>query len=265
MLNRCQNLLLPVIRTERDRRRYVLRSSMLVAGLAFAADVVNQLFWFEGWSAAARSWGLTVLIALGLSLPMLWAVGRSQLAYYVSQEKLERLSRTDPLTGLPNRRVILEAVERAGADALLLLIIDLDHFKAVNDNYGHRVGDFILATVARRMRSELADVGIPGRLGGEEFAIIAPADRGPDALTRVQAFCRSLSSTPIVAHGASVSVTISVGAAFGTGHRFDRLYAEADRALYRAKALGRNRLCLHGESIEGALEQNEAISLAAAG
>ncbi|MDO8875140.1 MAG: GGDEF domain-containing protein, partial [Pseudolabrys sp.] len=215
-----------------------------------------------GWWASIRSWFLTVLIALAIALPMLWAVGRSQLAYYIAQANLERLSRTDPLTGLPNRRAILETAEDIGDDPLLLMIIDLDHFKNVNDSYGHRAGDFILATVAQRIQMELADIGVTGRLGGEEFAILVPAEGAPSALVRMQTFCRSLASTPIVAHGASVRVTISVGAAFGTGRLFDRLYMEADRALYRAKALGRNRLCLDGDVQR---EHTSTTSLSAAG
>ena len=160
------------------------------------------------------------------------------------QRELFRYATTDFLTGLLNRRALFESVGEAcvraqkgsGASAI---ICDLDHFKQVNDTYGHGVGDAVLRTVA----AEAAQLeGIVGRLGGEEFGIIVEADVS-EALEIAELFRCTISQLKITADNAVVEVTISLGVAeWEIGDTTDSLLRRADLALYEAKRTGRNRV-----------------------
>jgi len=164
-------------------------------------------------------------------------------------EELARLAREDALTRLPNRRAFDEALtrevaraERSGA-ALAALVLDIDHFKRVNDVHGHAAGDAVLSAVAARVASALRAGDVLGRLGGEEFGVLLPgADLGAaaEAAERIRA---AVGATPIVAGDRSLAVTVSLGcAARDPGEGGWNLVARADAKLYAAKAGGRNRV-----------------------
>jgi diguanylate cyclase (GGDEF)-like protein len=155
---------------------------------------------------------------------------------------------TDGLTGLPNQRAVADALKRTFAQAtttqapLALLLIDLDHFKQVNDQRGHPVGDQVLASVGATLRSVLRTRDFAGRKGGEEFAVLLPDTEIAAALEiaeRVRAAIAEISLP-----GTDVSVTASLGVAGFPGHAstLDRLERLADAALYVAKRHGRNRV-----------------------
>ncbi len=155
---------------------------------------------------------------------------------------------TDGLTGLPNKRAVTDAMKRMFAQAsqtaspLGLLVLDLDHFKQVNDRLGHPVGDQVLASVGAVLRSVLRARDFAGRNGGEEFAILLPDTGVPAALEiaeRVRAAVAEISLA-----GADASVTASIGVAGFPDHAtsLDRLEWLADAALYLAKRQGRNRV-----------------------
>lgn len=163
----------------------------------------------------------------------------------------ERQSRIDGLTGLANRREFIEVLERrlSQADAgprTGLLILDVDHFKSVNDTYGHAAGDACLAALAARLGEHFARPGeLCARLGGEEFAVVFDATAG-DGARRAEAFLASLALTPLTPGDAEHAVTASLGGAVFDPDAHagaDALYRQADAALYRAKVGGRNRLC----------------------
>ncbi|MGY2047095.1 diguanylate cyclase [Methylobacterium sp. JK268] len=174
---------------------------------------------------------------------LLYAVATAFLFMALAKERLEWGERmralTDPLTGVRNRRGLEE-----GGDALLaaggatLLLFDLDHFKRVNDTYGHAVGDAVLIGFCAAARALLPPRAVLGRLGGEEFVCLLPADvaAGPVAERIRRAVASSRPAEP-----PDLRVTVSVGAARG-GLPFDGLLARADRALYEAKRRGRNRV-----------------------
>lgn len=233
----------PTIIDGDDLRRYVGLVTAVCICIALTLDIVSQLVFFTTWTTALRSWALTVIAAVVTAVPISLLVGRSQRELFHAKRRLEDISRTDVLTGLPNRRALMTAVDDGDVDLIVLVIADIDRFKAVNDTYGHRVGDIVLREVARIIDDEFRGLGMVGRLGGEEFAMLAPAasvDACLAALTRLQ---QRIASTPMIAGGASVVVTISAGAAIREpGEPFDHLYMEADEALYRAKAAGRNRI-----------------------
>ena len=238
------------ITNERDLFRFVVTVSMACISIALVVDVVNQLVFFVDWATCVRSWAITMIMALVLAVPISRTIGRAHLELYREKMISRELSRTDHLTGLPNRRALMEAVSAAKGDALILVIADIDRFKRVNDTYGHLAGDEVISSVAHLMAATLGDLGLLARVGGEEFALLsagAPMRLLEDKLAAVR---DRLATTPIPTRGIEVQVTISAGvAASRPGETFDQLYAAADRALYAAKAAGRNRV-VHSHSIE---------------
>jgi diguanylate cyclase (GGDEF)-like protein len=155
---------------------------------------------------------------------------------------------TDGLTGLPNKRAVTDALKRTVAQAsttqapLALLLIDLDHFKQINDTRGHAVGDQVLANVGAMLRSVLRAQDFAGRNGGEEFAVLLPDTEIATALAVAERI--RIAVAEISLPGSDVSVTASIGVAGFPDHAstVDRLERLADAALYLAKRQGRNRV-----------------------
>ena len=174
------------------------------------------------------------------------------------QKQLEEQSITDSLTGLRNRRFfderLAEEFRRAQryADPVSLMMIDLDHFKAVNDQHGHLAGDSVLREAAALIRASIREPDICARFGGEEFAVILPKTHMSGALTVAERVWRELGQKKyrIGAEGKhlDVQVTASIGIAFYPARDVtgpDVLLKLADEALYRAKDAGRNTICLY--------------------
>jgi diguanylate cyclase (GGDEF)-like protein len=234
----------PAIRSEEELAAFILRTCVICASVALAVDVINQTVFFESWSASLRSWGVTVVLATAIAFPVSRAIGRAHLALVRAKGEVEILSRTDELTGLLNRRALMEMAVTQPPETMVLVIADIDRFKRVNDNYGHMAGDAVIRMVSRIATSELGDLGALGRLGGEEFALLT-SDVSPSLLVlRLENLRTRIALTPVIAEGgAAVHVTISAGVAIrGAGRDLDALYADADRALYDAKKAGRNRI-----------------------
>lgn len=164
---------------------------------------------------------------------------------------LARLSTTDPVTGLRNRRYATEflALEVLRAvryhTPLAVLLLDLDHFKRVNDTHGHRVGDAVLQVVADTLRATLRSTDVAGRYGGEEFLVVLPQTERAGAVALAERVRAAIEETAIDVGGpAPVSVTVSIGVAAldeRTGSA-EQLVELADAALYAAKDAGRNRV-----------------------
>jgi len=160
--------------------------------------------------------------------------------------ELARQARTDGLTRLPNRRFLDEQLARACSRAtrhgqpLCLLILDLDHFKQVNDRFGHPAGDEALVAVSERLSERLRMEDILGRWGGEEFMVIAPDCNAEGASTLAEALRRCVEETSVDLRGTPVDMTISVGWATYGGDGPEELVRSADKALYAAKDAGRN-------------------------
>ena len=178
-------------------------------------------------------------------------VGRLWIAADITEwreheRNLERLATTDPLTGLANRRALLQGMERelrrTGSDLTggALLILDLDHFKSINDTYGHAAGDKVLVHLAHLMRSILRQNDIAGRLGGEEFAVLLPDAGRERALAIAERLRLAVEGSAIEYEGSTIVVTASIGLVPLAGE-VDEIFVLADEALYRAKNEGRNR------------------------
>jgi two-component system cell cycle response regulator len=167
--------------------------------------------------------------------------------------ELDFLSRTDTLTGLSNRRqldeslvALLSAARRHGHD-LSVLMVDLDHFKHLNDSEGHEAGDAVLREVGRRVRATLRDEDVAGRWGGEEFQILLPFTDEPGAAALAERVRDAIAGEAVdLGNGRHVVVTASIGGATSPQAAVQDVVGLADRALYAAKAAGRNCVRIAG-------------------
>jgi two-component system, cell cycle response regulator len=163
-----------------------------------------------------------------------------------ANRRLAAQAMTDELTGLANRRHGAHALERAVAlatrhgHALALARVDIDHFKDINDTYGHQAGDQVLAEVGRRLASALRGGDELARWGGDEFVIILPDTEREGALRAAERLRAAVGAAPVPVGEGAADVTISVGWAHWSGDTPDDLLARADRSLYQAKDTGRN-------------------------
>ena len=169
------------------------------------------------------------------------------------QEQIRALARRDALTGLLNRGAVLEVftneVVRARREhtPLSIIMVDFDHFKRVNDTYGHLAGDAVLREIARRMSEQVRPYDAVGRYGGEEFLLVLPNCAHDEAVEVAERLRVRAVSEPVVFEGTSITIAISLGLACQARILSDEpepLIAAADAALYEAKRTGRNRVCV---------------------
>lgn len=203
--------------------------------------------------------GRLYIALLGLVLTSLavwlWRVKRSQVRF-------RQLSRHDGLTGILNHQHFMTELERqlhileASNAPACLILLDLDHFKQVNDTYGHIVGDVVLQRAVAICRQQLRPVDVFGRLGGEEFGVLLPSCYPEQGIVVANCIRAAIEATPVEADGHVVAFSVSVGVASSmfSGHNAQGLRREADAALYRAKRGGRNRVMtdLQGDGLVGA-------------
>jgi diguanylate cyclase (GGDEF)-like protein len=194
----------------------------------------------------------------GRELPDRQVVGQAAWLQAVIDALCE-LSSRDPLTGLANRRQFetalaseIDRVARAGEPALVLMI-DIDHFKQVNDSHGHPAGDLVLKEVAQALRDCIRPMDTVARFGGEEFAMILPNCPPSFGLAVAERVRTKVQNRAVaIAPGQQVHVTVSIGGAFAPQwvRSSAPLWIErADQQLYRAKAEGRNRACLEQPTV----------------
>lgn len=164
------------------------------------------------------------------------------------EQALLTLATTDPLTGLHNRRSFLDILQQQlelsqvdfpGA----LLMLDIDHFKKVNDTFGHPVGDLVIKNVTKAIRETLRQDDFSGRVGGEEFAVLLPGVTLAQALQLAERIRQHVAVTPTILQTDTIYVTVSIGVALLYKHDKDSVLIAADQALYQAKRAGRNRVC----------------------
>jgi diguanylate cyclase (GGDEF)-like protein/PAS domain S-box-containing protein len=165
------------------------------------------------------------------------------------QDELRQLATTDELTGLANRRHFMELAQTEYRRAqrfqhpLSIALIDIDHFKDINDSFGHSAGDQVLRSMAEVFLKNVREIDVLARLGGDEFVLLLPAANGLQAYEVVERARTALQSQPISVNDASVTIRISAGIASLTqDETFDGFMIRADQALYRAKESGRNRI-----------------------
>lgn len=191
------------------------------------------------------------LIASGLLLAILYSLTWKLFVKLDEvQRRLKHIAVTDELTGLRNRRYIMEQLEKEyqravrSGSALSLMILDIDHFKKINDQYGHLFGDEVLKAVATEMETSLRTYDLLGRIGGEEFLIASPGSSMDDAATLAERIREKIKARKIGAKPHEISVTISAGVTSlaEQDSRMNALLIRADEALYQAKKQGRDRV-----------------------
>jgi diguanylate cyclase (GGDEF)-like protein len=213
---------------------FALQPSLLLRVLAFASAIY-------------------IVAAFRAAKTMSTALHRSyQLTHELEAARAdaERQARTDELTQMRNRRAFYELGELALAqavryrDPLSLILLDIDRFKQINDEWGHAKGDEVLRTVAVIIQRTVRTSDVAGRVGGEEFATLLPRASLDDAFAMAERLRAAMERTPLENRGGELRFTASFGVAAldGEANTLDRLLAEADKALYEAKQAGRNRV-----------------------
>ena len=179
-----------------------------------------------------------------------------------------RMAAVDSLTGVANRRAVIAALDRDVArsirtrEPIAAMMVDIDHFKAVNDRYGHPVGDQVLCNVVNVLRERVRSQDLVGRYGGEEFLVVLPDTTIKGAYLLALQLCEAVEASSFIHEGHEIPITVSIGVFGGTlqpGDHWDMLISAADRALYEAKNSGRNRVEV-GEVLRRPASQAAAAS-----
>ncbi len=188
---------------------------------------------------------------LGLLLSVVLSLAVGALAYFFAQERyyLSEGALMDSLTGLPNRRLLDSRLNYAHSEAKRdrkrfgLMALDVDHFKAINDQYGHDVGDEVIMAVAARLKSNIRDMDTVSRLGGDEFVIVVKDQLSEQGLVKVATKLLDIFNVPMVINGREIQVHLSLGLTLfdpASEVTLKQLLKQADMALYQAKRAGRN-------------------------
>jgi len=261
LLLACIVLLVSQGRRDEARSRRVMAAlfTVVAAFVLFRAGYfvtvgVNPAFsvlWDGAWMNLATPLVVATLPVIGTTAFLLLCSERIRRQW-------ERAASTDYLTGLPNRRTLVEtgerrfAAARAGgghaAHGFALAVVDIDHFKRINDEHGHDIGDVALKHVAARLQSACRGAELPARQGGEEFVVLFEDLHAQNAQAAGERLRQAVAQTPFTAGDLVLPLTVSIGLAVlqEADANFDSVLRRADEALYAAKAAGRNRVELAG-------------------
>ncbi|MCT4777755.1 MULTISPECIES: diguanylate cyclase [Exiguobacterium] len=166
--------------------------------------------------------------------------------HFENVQHQQQLARTDALTGIANRRLLNEAMANLNVEAkeYALILVDIDHFKRVNDTYGHDVGDDVLRELGMLLVAESEERHLVGRFGGEEFLIIMPNAKKEEVSCLAESIREKVSTFPFETSAGTLHITVSLGACHSNDIEVDSVLKHADEALYHAKESGRNRFIL---------------------
>ncbi len=215
--------------------------SVAVTALLVPSDA-GDLYWSAMALAVAMPASMTPLIS--------FFAARSARKFYLAKQEYKELSRIDALTGLLSRRAFFDeantllTLAQRHSEPAAVYVIDIDFFKRVNDVFGHAAGDAVLAELSAVLQNTARQTDVVGRLGGEEFAIIAygSGERGHYILA--ERIRRAVQKMKVLWQGRQIDITVSIGVATtAEGDDMATIMARADRALYTAKRTGRNRTC----------------------
>jgi diguanylate cyclase (GGDEF)-like protein/PAS domain S-box-containing protein len=254
-------------------------SAAFLAKRVIAEDIVNHEYWqpYKGLAqkaGLAACWSEPIISSTGKVLgtfaiyhktpasPTLSDIERITFAANLAaiaienrnaRNELEHRAYSDYLTDLANRRYFIEQAElellrcERYEGELSLIMLDIDFFKKINDTYGHNIGDLVLQKIADLSRTILRDIDIIGRIGGEEFAILLPETNIEDAIIVAERLRVEISNASVILENAEVTFTSSFGVVSASKSNIDELLIKADKALYKAKESGRNKVCTFSE------------------
>lgn len=252
----------------RGRTRVVLWTVLGTLGCILATLLFDSGA-FMALEGDARSRAITndVLIPLTLAPPLLWFLTAKLRELAIAHHNLALVASTDSLTSVLNRGAFttlvdayLTQVRQCESDTRgALLVVDADHFKVINDSFGHDCGDEALKIIAATIRGTLRGPDIVGRIGGEEFGVFLPGSSPRQAEAVAERIRKSISEVDFRPDGTSQRLSVSVGgASFEAEVAFQELFRIADRRLYEAKRDGRNRIAV------GSVNGHAAAPMAAA-
>lgn len=254
-------------------------SAAFLAKRVIAEDLVNHEYWqpYKGLAqkaGLAACWSEPIISSTGKvlgtfaiyhkspAIPTLSDIERITFAANLAaiaienrnaRNELEHRAYSDYLTDLANRRYFIEQAElellrcERYEGELSLIMLDIDFFKKINDTYGHNIGDLVLQKIADLSRTILRDIDIIGRIGGEEFAILLPETNIEDAIIVAERLRVEISNASVISENAEVTFTSSFGVVSANKSNIDELLIKADKALYKAKESGRNKVCTFSE------------------
>jgi diguanylate cyclase (GGDEF)-like protein len=184
-----------------------------------------------------------------------------------SRRRFRTQAQTDSLTGVANRRHFLDRAQQVARKArhpsqtASVLVLDIDHFKLINDSHGHQAGDAAIRHVATHANASLRSGDVFGRIGGEEFAALLPATDDSTARKVAEHIRQVIEKTPLNHHGDQIHITVSIGLMSGplTGDNIETLIQCADKVMYRAKNAGRNRSLAHADQFPDTAVMNSAV------
>jgi len=205
------------------------------------------------------------LIPLFLAPPIAIIILQMFRRQTLTIDKVDEYIRYDALTGVLTRTYLLgKSREQLAAGAGAFLMIDADHFKAINDTHGHDVGDEALKKLAEVLRKALTTEALIGRLGGEEFGVLLPGANQAKAAMAAQTVCSLMRFEAGTIAGHEIGMTVSIGCAVhGQGQSLELTMKRADAALYQAKRTGRDRVCVSDEEVS--MQEPEAVVADTAG
>ncbi|PIP00991.1 GGDEF domain-containing protein [Pleomorphomonas carboxyditropha] len=249
------------VQSERDVRIFAFRIAAICFVLAMAADLALQLIAFGGWIDILRGWAIAAGVVALVAYPVGVYLGRTRLDHHRTKIKLAEQSLADGLTGLRNRASLPIDYDAGPEGTRLLILLSLDRFKAVNERYGHTVGDRVLIRSARLIAEELGNLGHIYRTDGTEFTVLATGCAVAEARAQVLALLARFESSNFGTLEKPVCLTASAGIAeVPAATPFTQAFTAADAALEAAKATGRSRVCLASEpTAAGIVEGDEVI------
>lgn len=218
--------------------------------VAFLPHLLALIGFTHGFQHA--QYAVLIWPATAATLMAQWAISENYYQRHSMEEALDLMSRTDPMTGVANRRhflpLLAAEIRRAQRlnQPLSLLELDIDHFKQVNDTYGHLTGDAAIRLLADQCRCRAREIDVVARLGGEEFAVLLPGADLPQALAVAERIRALVEATPMKSpDSVEFHITVSIGVVqVGQDDEGENsLLARVDKALYMAKNTGRNRVC----------------------
>lgn len=226
---------------------------VLVLGLRAAVALSGYSEFAQPQNAAVPHLVQIISFIAVMATALLGSIGFVLMVKERTDREIMHLAMTDSLTQVPNRRALMEhaghALARRSGSPLALLMIDVDHFKLVNDSHGHPAGDEVLSKVASLLAGRLRGHDLLGRYGGEEFCVIVPDTDTVGALTLAESLRETIAYTPIATECGVVSITVSIGISHcpaNVTRELKEVLAEADAALYAAKHTGRNKVVCSG-------------------
>ncbi len=227
----------------------VIRAVVVSVGVTLA--VMAAMSRLPGLDIPGPYWVMGVALPLLLSGPISWSLARQaariaalNAELHEAYARMKALAETDQLTGLANRATFLAAAEQQHAQQPgRVIVIDLDHFKAINDTHGHAMGDQVLQGIAHTLRRLVRPDDLVGRIGGEEFALFLPGADDSSAATRADTIRAGIEQVCIPdGNGTPIRITASIGISGPHSTALPEALQAADLAMYRAKRAGRNRV-----------------------